>query len=131
MEENSRGLLRQRPPHPAQGRGRFGDQPGRRTAGLSGAPPLFLFPSVLQIEEPEPLEEASRWRCHTLTMNGYLNESNFTMVEEGFTSRDLLESTLLELCQAVRAGSSAALCVRLPLEQGVAEQPLLLTSASS
>ncbi|XP_042692058.1 antizyme inhibitor 2 isoform X5 [Centrocercus urophasianus] len=56
--------------------------------------------SVLQIEEPEPLEEASRWCCHTLTMNGYLNESNFTMVEEGFTSRDLLESTLLELCQA-------------------------------
>ncbi|XP_052554844.1 antizyme inhibitor 2 isoform X3 [Tympanuchus pallidicinctus] len=55
---------------------------------------------VLQIEEPEPLEEASRWCCHTLTMNGYLNESNFTMVEEGFTSRDLLESTLLELCRA-------------------------------
>ncbi|XP_052554845.1 antizyme inhibitor 2 isoform X4 [Tympanuchus pallidicinctus] len=59
-----------------------------------------VLQSVLQIEEPEPLEEASRWCCHTLTMNGYLNESNFTMVEEGFTSRDLLESTLLELCRA-------------------------------
>ncbi|XP_031450617.1 antizyme inhibitor 2 [Phasianus colchicus] len=33
-------------------------------------------------------------------MNGYLNESNFVMVEEGFTSRDLLESSLVELCQA-------------------------------
>uniref|UniRef100_A0A8C2Y585 Antizyme inhibitor 2 n=1 Tax=Coturnix japonica TaxID=93934 RepID=A0A8C2Y585_COTJA len=29
-------------------------------------------------------------------MNGYLNESSFMMVEEGFTSRDLLESTLGE-----------------------------------
>ncbi|NXS49250.1 AZIN2 inhibitor, partial [Balaeniceps rex] len=33
-------------------------------------------------------------------MNGYLNESNFTMVEEGFTTRDLLENLLVELCQA-------------------------------
>ncbi|NXI99358.1 AZIN2 inhibitor, partial [Psophia crepitans] len=33
-------------------------------------------------------------------MNGYLNESNFTMVEEGFTTRDLLENLLMELCQA-------------------------------
>ncbi|XP_065600731.1 antizyme inhibitor 2 isoform X1 [Cyrtonyx montezumae] len=33
-------------------------------------------------------------------MNGYLNESNFMLVEEGFTSRDLLESTLAELCQS-------------------------------
>ncbi|KFQ52391.1 Arginine decarboxylase [Pelecanus crispus] len=33
-------------------------------------------------------------------MNGYLNESNFVMVEEGFTSRDLLENQLVELCQA-------------------------------
>ncbi|NXI66988.1 AZIN2 inhibitor, partial [Anseranas semipalmata] len=32
-------------------------------------------------------------------MNGYLNESNFTMVEEGFTTRDLLENVLVELCQ--------------------------------
>ncbi|POI33338.1 hypothetical protein CIB84_002910 [Bambusicola thoracicus] len=32
-------------------------------------------------------------------MNGYLSESNFMMVEEGFTSRDLLESTLVELCR--------------------------------
>lgn len=64
-------------------------------------------------------------------MNGYLNESNFVMVEEGFTSRDLLESSLVELCQAVRAGSSAALCVHPPLEQVVAEQRLPLTSALS
>ncbi|XP_052554846.1 antizyme inhibitor 2 isoform X5 [Tympanuchus pallidicinctus] len=67
---------------------------------LCTAEKLASSPCVLQIEEPEPLEEASRWCCHTLTMNGYLNESNFTMVEEGFTSRDLLESTLLELCRA-------------------------------
>ncbi|NXF31342.1 AZIN2 inhibitor, partial [Nyctibius bracteatus] len=33
-------------------------------------------------------------------MNGYLNESNFLMVEEGFTTRDLLENLLVELCQA-------------------------------
>ncbi|XP_054657979.1 antizyme inhibitor 2 isoform X1 [Grus americana] len=32
-------------------------------------------------------------------MNGYLNESNFMMVEEGFTTRDLLENLLVELCQ--------------------------------
>ncbi|NXU95434.1 AZIN2 inhibitor, partial [Xiphorhynchus elegans] len=32
-------------------------------------------------------------------MNGYLNESNFLMVEEGFTTRDLLESLPGELCQ--------------------------------
>ncbi|NWW69736.1 AZIN2 inhibitor, partial [Climacteris rufus] len=32
-------------------------------------------------------------------MNGYLNESNFMMVEEGFTTRDLLENLLGELCQ--------------------------------
>ncbi|NXP20401.1 AZIN2 inhibitor, partial [Scytalopus superciliaris] len=32
-------------------------------------------------------------------MNGYLNESNFMMVEEGFTTRDLLETLLGELCQ--------------------------------
>ncbi|NXG54902.1 AZIN2 inhibitor, partial [Hemiprocne comata] len=32
-------------------------------------------------------------------MNGYLNESNFRMVEEGFTTRDLLENLLVELCQ--------------------------------
>ncbi|KAM9175780.1 antizyme inhibitor 2 isoform 2-T2 [Mergus octosetaceus] len=31
-------------------------------------------------------------------MNGYLNESNFTMVEEGFTTRDLLENLLVGLC---------------------------------
>ncbi|NXK53604.1 AZIN2 inhibitor, partial [Chauna torquata] len=31
-------------------------------------------------------------------MNGYLNESSFMMVEEGFTTRDL-ENLLLELCQ--------------------------------
>ncbi|NWZ74045.1 AZIN2 inhibitor, partial [Acrocephalus arundinaceus] len=31
-------------------------------------------------------------------MNGYLNESNFLMVEEGFTTRDLLENLLGELC---------------------------------
>ncbi|XP_075577949.1 antizyme inhibitor 2 isoform X1 [Pelecanus crispus] len=44
-------------------------------------------------------------------MNGYLNESNFVMLEEGFTSRDLLENQLVELCQAVRAGRSQALFV--------------------
>ncbi|NXI47984.1 AZIN2 inhibitor, partial [Galbula dea] len=33
-------------------------------------------------------------------MNGYLTESNFMMVEEGFTTRDLLENLLVELCQA-------------------------------
>ncbi|XP_074782246.1 antizyme inhibitor 2 isoform X4 [Athene noctua] len=33
-------------------------------------------------------------------MNGYLNESNFMMVEEGFTTRDLLETLLMELCPA-------------------------------
>ncbi|NWQ97809.1 AZIN2 inhibitor, partial [Burhinus bistriatus] len=33
-------------------------------------------------------------------MNGYLDESNFMMVEEGFTIRDLLENLLVELCQA-------------------------------
>ncbi|NXG17489.1 AZIN2 inhibitor, partial [Grallaria varia] len=32
-------------------------------------------------------------------MNQYLNESNFLMLEEGFTTRDLLESLLGELCQ--------------------------------
>ncbi|XP_074411857.1 antizyme inhibitor 2 isoform X5 [Zonotrichia albicollis] len=32
-------------------------------------------------------------------MNGFLNESNFLMVEEGFTTRDLLENLLGELCQ--------------------------------
>ncbi|NXY54135.1 AZIN2 inhibitor, partial [Callaeas wilsoni] len=32
-------------------------------------------------------------------MNGYLNESNFLLVEEGFTTRDLLENLLGELCQ--------------------------------
>ncbi|NWR36377.1 AZIN2 inhibitor, partial [Tachuris rubrigastra] len=32
-------------------------------------------------------------------MNGYLSESDFLMVEEGFTTRDLLENLLGELCQ--------------------------------
>ncbi|XP_039589457.1 antizyme inhibitor 2 isoform X1 [Passer montanus] len=32
-------------------------------------------------------------------MNGYLNESNFLLVEEGFTTRDLLENLLGEQCQ--------------------------------
>ncbi|NWX71754.1 AZIN2 inhibitor, partial [Alca torda] len=32
-------------------------------------------------------------------MNGYLDESSFMMVEEGFTTRDLLENLLVELCQ--------------------------------
>ncbi|NXJ47956.1 AZIN2 inhibitor, partial [Spizaetus tyrannus] len=32
-------------------------------------------------------------------MNGYLKESNFMMVEEGFTTRDLLENLLVELGQ--------------------------------
>ncbi|NXO18822.1 AZIN2 inhibitor, partial [Oriolus oriolus] len=32
-------------------------------------------------------------------MSGYLNESHFLMVEEGFTTRDLLENLLGELCQ--------------------------------
>ncbi|NWW03261.1 AZIN2 inhibitor, partial [Oreocharis arfaki] len=32
-------------------------------------------------------------------MNGYLDESHFLMVEEGFTTRDLLENLLAELCQ--------------------------------
>ncbi|KAM6399755.1 antizyme inhibitor 2 isoform 1-T1 [Rhynochetos jubatus] len=40
-------------------------------------------------------------------MNGYLNESNFMMVEEGFTSRDLLENLLVELCPAVRSDQRA------------------------
>lgn len=52
------------------------------------------------------LEEALNQHYHTLTMNGYLNESNFMMVEEGFSTRDLLEDVLVELCQAVRAGGS-------------------------
>ncbi|XP_009560119.2 antizyme inhibitor 2 [Cuculus canorus] len=33
-------------------------------------------------------------------MNGYLDESNFMMVKEGFTTRDLLENLLVELCPA-------------------------------
>ncbi|NXN55986.1 AZIN2 inhibitor, partial [Rynchops niger] len=32
-------------------------------------------------------------------MNGYLDESNFMMVEEGFTVRDLLQNLLVQLCQ--------------------------------
>ncbi|NWV53385.1 AZIN2 inhibitor, partial [Daphoenositta chrysoptera] len=32
-------------------------------------------------------------------MSGYLNESHFLMVEEGFTTRDLLENLLGDLCQ--------------------------------
>ncbi|XP_054251132.1 antizyme inhibitor 2 isoform X2 [Indicator indicator] len=40
-------------------------------------------------------------------MNGYLKESNFLMVEEGFTTRDLLENLLVELCQAVRNDQQA------------------------
>ncbi|XP_010169690.1 antizyme inhibitor 2 [Antrostomus carolinensis] len=40
-------------------------------------------------------------------MNGYLNESNFMMVEEGFTTRDLLENLLVELCPAVRSDQQA------------------------
>ncbi|NXT64664.1 AZIN2 inhibitor, partial [Chaetops frenatus] len=32
-------------------------------------------------------------------MNGYLTESNFLMVEEGFTTRDLLENLLGKLCR--------------------------------
>ncbi|NXG94917.1 AZIN2 inhibitor, partial [Stercorarius parasiticus] len=32
-------------------------------------------------------------------MNGYLDESSFMMVEEGFTTRDLLKNLLVELCQ--------------------------------
>ncbi|XP_059344670.1 antizyme inhibitor 2 [Ammospiza nelsoni] len=32
-------------------------------------------------------------------MNGFLNESDFLVVEEGFTTRDLLENLLGELCQ--------------------------------
>ncbi|NWT03238.1 AZIN2 inhibitor, partial [Mionectes macconnelli] len=32
-------------------------------------------------------------------MNGYLSESDFLVVEEGFTTRDLLENLLGELCQ--------------------------------
>lgn len=63
---------------------------------------------MLHIRSHTLLEEALRWCCHTLTMNGYLNESNFMMVEEGFTSRDLLESTLVELCRTV--GRAALLC---------------------
>lgn len=56
---------------------------------------------MLHIRSHTLLEEALHWCCHTLTMNGYLNESNFMMVEEGFTSRDLLESTLVELCRTI------------------------------
>lgn len=55
-------------------------------------------------------------------MNGYLNKSNFLMVEEGFTTRDLLENLLEELCQEVRA-----VALLLPLEKAVLE--LLLTPA--
>ncbi|XP_019329081.1 PREDICTED: antizyme inhibitor 2 isoform X1 [Aptenodytes forsteri] len=40
-------------------------------------------------------------------MNGYLNESSFMMVEEGFTTRHLLENLLVELCQAVRSDQQA------------------------
>ncbi|XP_009676839.2 antizyme inhibitor 2 [Struthio camelus] len=38
-------------------------------------------------------------------MNGYLGESDFTMVEEGFTARDLLENLLVELCQTSDQGT--------------------------
>lgn len=55
-------------------------------------------------------------------MNGYLNESNFLMVEEGFTTRDLLENLLGELCQEVRADA-----LLLPLGKALLE--LLLTPA--
>lgn len=83
---------------------------------------------MLHIRSHTLLEEALRWCCHTLTMNGYLNESNFMMVEEGFTSRDLLESTLVELCRTV--GRAALLCSASipPLEEVVTEQRPLLTS---
>lgn len=57
-------------------------------------------------------------------MNGYLDESNFLMVEEGFTTRDLLENLLGELCQEVRAAA-----LLLPLEKALLE--LLLTPALS
>jgi len=51
-------------------------------------------------------------------MNGYLKESNFMMVEEGFTTRHLLENLLVELHQAVRAGSSTAPRQPAPLGRG-------------
>uniref|UniRef100_A0A674JRR2 Antizyme inhibitor 2 n=1 Tax=Terrapene triunguis TaxID=2587831 RepID=A0A674JRR2_9SAUR len=35
-------------------------------------------------------------------MSGYLDESDFMMVEEGFTTRDLLENLLMEASQTVR-----------------------------
>ncbi|NXG38111.1 AZIN2 inhibitor, partial [Dromaius novaehollandiae] len=38
-------------------------------------------------------------------MNGYLDESDFMMVEEGFTTRDLLENLLVELCQTSDQGA--------------------------
>lgn len=65
----------------------------------------FLFPACCILRSYTLLEEALNWHCHTLTMNGYLNESNFMMVEEGFTTRDLLENLLVELCQVVRAAA--------------------------
>lgn len=55
-------------------------------------------------------------------MNGFLTESNFLMVEEGFTTRDLLENLLGEQCQEVRAGALLP-----PLEKALRE--LLLTPA--
>lgn len=57
-------------------------------------------------------------------MNGYLNESHFLMVKEGFTTRDLLENLLGGLCQEVRAGAPL-----LPSEKALLE--LLLTPAVS
>lgn len=48
---------------------------------------------------------ASRQRFHPapgllLSMAGYLNESDFVMVEEGFSTRDLLEELTLGASQA-------------------------------
>ncbi|XP_065506607.1 antizyme inhibitor 2 isoform X4 [Caloenas nicobarica] len=50
-------------------------------------------------------------------MNGYLNESNFMMVEEGFSTRDLLENVLVELCQAVRAEISRVQNIGVPADK--------------
>ncbi|XP_025037674.2 antizyme inhibitor 2 isoform X1 [Pelodiscus sinensis] len=38
-------------------------------------------------------------------MNGYLDESDFMMVEEGFTTRDLLDNLLMEVSQTTSKGA--------------------------
>lgn len=77
--------------------------------GLASLIPFLLFPVCCILRSETLLEKASNSRYRTSAMNGYLNESNFMMVEEGFTTRDLLENLLVEPCQAVRADARCSL----------------------